>query len=248
MALTRTRSARRYARKKAAGGNSLLGRIYRMLMTAILVAIGFSVVLVGILRFYPAPISAFMLHKHVEDLAASKAFKAMDYRWVDASHISKHAFKAVIASEDQGFFQHHGFDFDAIYKAYQHNKRGRNIRGASTISQQVAKNMFLSPSRSWLRKALEVWFTLLIEVLWDKARILEFYLNIAELGDHIYGVEAASRYYFGLSAKRLSAEQAALLAATLPNPIKLKANRPSAYLRHRQRWILQQMRYVNAKL
>lgn len=197
--------------------------------------------LVGVLRFLPAPTSAFMLHQHIDDLVAGNGYKAIDQRWMNRNHISKHAFMAVIAAEDQRFYQHHGFDFDAIYKAYKHNSHGGKMRGASTISQQVAKNLFLSPARNFGRKALEVWFTFLIETLWSKARILEMYLNIAEFGDHLYGIEAASRHYFGISAQRLSASQAALLAATLPNPKILKADRPSAYLLRRQSWILRQM-------
>lgn len=197
--------------------------------------------LVGVLRFLPAPTSAFMLHQHIDDLVAGNRYKEIDQRWMNRNHISKHAFMAVIAAEDQRFYQHHGFDFDAIYKAYKHNSHGGKMRGASTISQQVAKNLFLSPARNFGRKALEVWFTFLIETLWSKARILEMYLNIAEFGDHLYGIEAASRHYFGISAQRLSASQAALLAATLPNPKILKADRPSAYLLRRQSWILRQM-------
>jgi len=197
--------------------------------------------LVGVLRFLPAPTSAFILHQHIDDLVAGNRYKEIDQRWMNRNHISKHAFMAVIAAEDQRFYQHHGFDFDAIYKAYKHNSHGGKMRGASTISQQVAKNLFLSPARNFGRKALEVWFTFLIETLWSKARILEMYLNIAEFGDHLYGIEAASRHYFGISAQRLSASQAALLAATLPNPKILKADRPSPYLLRRQSWILRQM-------
>lgn len=197
--------------------------------------------LVGVLRFLPAPTSAFMLHQHIDDLVAGNGYMEIDQRWMNRNHISKHAFMAVIAAEDQRFYQHHGFDFDAIYKAYKHNSHGGKMRGASTISQQVAKNLFLSPARNFGRKALEVWFTFLIETLWSKVRILEMYLNIAEFGDHLYGIEAASRHYFGISAQRLSASQAALLAATLPNPKILKADRPSAYLLRRQSWILRQM-------
>ena len=201
-----------------------------------------SLVLVGIFSFLPTPTSAFMLQQHVDDLLAGKGYKSIDQRWVGQSDISKHVFAAVIASEDQLFYQHYGFDVEAINKAFQHNLQGGKLRGASTISQQVAKNLFLSPSRSFIRKALEVWFTLLIEMFWTKARILEMYLNIAEFGDHLFGVEAASRRYFGVAARQLTAEQSALLAATLPNPVQFKADQPSAYLYRRQAWILRQMR------
>lgn len=200
-----------------------------------------SVALVTALRFFPAPTSAFMLHTHIDDLVAGRHYRPIRHHWVSGNQISKQMFAAVVAAEDQRFFQHHGFDFDAISQAYLKYRRGGALRGASTISQQVAKNLFLSPARNFGRKALEIWFTLLIESLWSKTRILEVYVNIAEFGDHLYGIEAASRHYFDISAKQLSAGQAALLAATLPNPIKLNAARPSAYLIRRQAWIKQQM-------
>lgn len=201
-----------------------------------------SFVLVGALRYLPAPTSAFMIHQHIDDLVEGKSYRAINQQWVSASHISHHAVAAVIASEDQLFYQHNGFDVEAINKAFRQYARGGKMRGASTISQQVAKNLFLSPARNFGRKALEIWFTLLIETFWSKQRILEMYLNIAEFGDHLFGVEAASRRYFGVSAKQLSPAQAALLAATLPNPKMLKADQPSAYLHKRQNWILGQMR------
>lgn len=201
-----------------------------------------SVSIVAALRFLPPPTSAFMLHTHINDLIDSKGYRPIKQSWVNKSQISKHALLAVVASEDQRFYHHHGFDIEAIYKAYQQYQHGGKLRGASTISQQVAKNLFLSPARNFSRKVLEVWFTFLIETLWNKTRILETYLNIAEFGDHIYGIEAASRHYFGIPAKQLSGSQAALLAATLPNPIKLNAAKPSHYLLKRQQWILSQMR------
>lgn len=214
-----------------------------MLLLAFIVS---SLVLVIALRFLPTPTSAFMLHQHIDDLVEGAGYRAIDQRWIDKQQISKHAFAAVIASEDQLFYQHHGFDIEAIYKAWRHSQHGRKLRGASTISQQVAKNLFLSPARNFGRKALEVWFTLLIEAVWSKERILEVYLNIAEFGDHLFGVEAASHAYFGIPARQLSAPQAALLAAVLPNPSSLKADRPSAYLKRREGWILGQMRNLQA--
>ncbi|MDD2737351.1 MAG: monofunctional biosynthetic peptidoglycan transglycosylase [Methylomonas lenta] len=221
--------------------SSLSKRLVRVMTYSVLTLLIISILLVIALRFLPAPTSAFMMHTHIDDLVEGKAFQPIKQDWVDSRGISKYAFSAVIASEDQRFYQHHGFDIDAIYKAYLQYKHGGKLRGASTISQQVAKNLFLSPARNFGRKALEIWFTFLIESLWTKARILEMYLNIAEFGDHLFGIEAASQHYFGISAKRLSASQAALLAATLPNPIRLKAAHPSAYLLQRQRWILRQM-------
>ncbi|QPK62293.1 monofunctional biosynthetic peptidoglycan transglycosylase [Methylomonas sp. LL1] len=235
----------RYSRqpvKTYRAATSVSKRLLRGLAYFVIALLLSSIVLTAILRFLPAPTSAFMLHQHIDDLVAGKSYRPIQQHWVSNAQISKYAFAAVIASEDQRFYQHYGFDLDAIYKAYKHNLRGGKLRGASTISQQVAKNLFLSPARNFGRKILEIWFTLLIETLWDKSRILEMYLNIAEFGDHLYGIEAASRHYFGISAKRLSASQAALLAATLPNPAALKADKPTAYLGRRQSWVLRQMR------
>lgn len=202
---------------------------------------GVSVLPVLVFRSLPPPITAFMLHAHVIDWLDGNAFRAVDYRWVDEDSISHYAFGAVVASEDQRFYRHRGFDLEAIFQAYRHYQHGGKLRGASTISQQVAKNLFLSPSRHVVRKLAELWFTFWIETLWSKRRILEVYLNVAEFGDHLFGIEAASRRYFGVPAKQLTARQAALLAATLPNPLKLKAANPSAYVLNRQRWILGQM-------
>lgn len=241
--------SRRFSRyhqplKQRGSSVSVIMRLKRTVVYAVMVFLISSIALVGVLRFLPAPTSAFMLHEHIDDLVEGKGYRRIDQRWVGGAHISRHAFAAVVASEDQLFYQHHGFDVDAIYKAYSQYSHGGKLRGASTISQQVAKNLFLSPARNFGRKVLEVWFTLLIEALWNKSRILEMYLNIAEFGDHLFGIEAASQYYFGVSAKQLSAGQAALLAATLPNPKRLKADRPSAYLFHRKNWILGQMRHL----
>ncbi len=182
-----------------------------------------------------------MMHTHIDDLVAGNPYRPIRQTWVENRKISRYAALAVMASEDQRFYQHHGFDMEAIYKAYRQYQKGGKLRGASTISQQVAKNLFLSPAKNFVRKALEIWFTLLIESLWSKTRIMEIYLNIAQFGDHIYGIEAASQHFFGIPAKQLSASQAALLAATLPNPLILRAARPSPYLLKRQAWILRQM-------
>lgn len=221
---------------------SIIDRVIKIAGYAGMAFLTASVLIVAVLRFLPSPTSAFMLHTHINDLIDRKDYRPIKQNWVNKSQISKHALVAVVASEDQRFYQHHGFDIEAIYKAYQQYQHGGKLRGASTISQQVAKNLFLSPARNFSRKALEIWFTFLIETLWNKTRILETYLNIAEFGDHIYGIEAASRHYFGIPAKQLSCSQAALLAATLPNPIVLNAAKPSHYLLKRQQWILSQMR------
>jgi monofunctional biosynthetic peptidoglycan transglycosylase len=192
-------------------------------------------------RWLPLPTSAFMLYCHYQDLVQNLAYRPIQYYWVSKKNISPNAAAAVIASEDQRFFQHSGFDLDSIQSSIDVYIDGGKLRGASTISQQVAKNLFLTPSKSFIRKGIEAWFTFLIELLWSKQRILEVYLNIAEFGDHLYGIEAASRLYFKTSARLISKSQAALLAATLPNPIILKAAKPSSYVIRRQRWIIGQM-------
>lgn len=164
--------------------------------------------------------------------------------WVSSDQISDQMKMAVIASEDQLFNEHFGFDIEAIEKAIKHNqKHPKRIRGASTISQQVAKNVFLWSGRSYFRKALEIYFTFMIELVWGKERILEVYLNVAETGDGIFGVEAASQIYFHHSAKTLTASESALIAAVLPNPIRFKVKAPSPFVLKRQRWILHQMQY-----
>jgi monofunctional biosynthetic peptidoglycan transglycosylase len=203
-----------------------------------------SIVICLLLRWLPPPTSAFMLYCHYRDWVEDASFKSIRYRWVSIKAISPNAVKAVMASEDQRFTEHFGFDLDSIESSIDDYMEGGKLRGASTISQQVAKNLFLTPSKSFLRKGVEAWFTFLIELLWSKERIMEVYLNIAEFGDHLYGIEAASRYYFGVPAKTIGPGQAALLAATLPNPILLQAAHPSAYLLRRQSWILRQMRHL----
>jgi monofunctional biosynthetic peptidoglycan transglycosylase len=162
------------------------------------------------------------------------------YDWVPRRAIASHAPAAVLAAEDQKFFAHAGFDFASIEKAMRHNQRGRGIKGASTVSQQVAKNLWLWPGRSWLRKGIEAWFTMWLELLLPKDRILELHLNVAQFGPTVFGVEAASRLYFGKCAARLNRHEAALLAAVLPNPARFSVARPSTYVRRRQGWIVGQ--------
>jgi monofunctional biosynthetic peptidoglycan transglycosylase len=200
-----------------------------------------SVGLCLVLRWLPVPTSAFMLYRHYEDLVNGHTYRPIDYRWVAAHNMSPSATAAVLSSEDQQFFNHSGFDLPSIEASINVYLNGGRLRGASTISQQVAKNLFLTPSKSFVRKGLEVWFTVLIEWLWSKDRILEVYLNIAEFGDHIFGVEAASQRYFSIPAKQLTKQQAALLAATLPNPIRFQAMHPTSYVLKRQHWILRQI-------
>jgi len=164
--------------------------------------------------------------------------------WVSIDKISPNIVNAVVAAEDNNFVDHFGFDFKAMDEAFKHNKKGKRVRGASTISQQTAKNVFLWPSRSYIRKAFEAYFTVLIEVFWSKKRVMEVYLNVIEFGDGIYGVEMASQIYFNKSASRITREEAALLAAILPNPLKRNPAKPTAYLINRQLRILQIMNQV----
>lgn len=217
--------------------------IRAILRNSLLFFVAASVIVVVLLRFLPVPTTSFMLYRHYADFIDDFSFKPIQYQWVSAKNISPNASAAVIASEDQHFYQHFGFDFQSIRSSITAYIDGRRrLRGASTITQQVAKNLFLTPSKSFIRKGLEAWFTLLIEIFWSKERILAVYLNIAEFGDHLFGIQAASKRYFGVSAKNLSRSQAAMLAATLPNPLRLRAVRPSRYVIRRQSWILRQMR------
>ena len=201
------------------------------------------------LRWFPPLTTPLMVMRGTEERPVEKVEQEFNIRadWASYDDISGHAKLAVVASEDQRFANHSGFDYKAIEKAYEHNKKGKRIRGASTISQQVAKNVFLWPARSWIRKGLEVYFTFLIETFWSKERILEMYLNIAELGDGIFGVEAASQYYYKKSAAKLTQSEAAMFAAVLPNPRKYSVKKPGRYILKRQAWIKKNMRRLGGK-
>jgi monofunctional biosynthetic peptidoglycan transglycosylase len=203
--------------------------------------VGLPVLLLLIWRWVPPPTTAFMVRERVSALARRDADFRLAYRWTPYDRISDHAKVAVVAAEDQNFASHSGFDVPAIEKALERNRRGGRVRGASTISQQVAKNLFLTPDRNFVRKGLEAWFTVLIEFLWPKRRILEVHLNIAEFGPGVFGVTAASRRYFDKEPAALTPREAALLAAVLPSPKRLRAERPSAYVERRVDWILGQM-------
>jgi monofunctional biosynthetic peptidoglycan transglycosylase len=175
------------------------------------------------------------------------SFRDLEYTWVDRDQIAWSAARAVMASEDQRFLEHHGIDFVSLDKALADYRDGDDLRGASTITQQVAKNLFLWQGRSLARKALEAYFAVLLELLWTKERILEVYLNIAELGPGVFGVEAAAQEFFNSRAASLSVSEAALLAAVLPSPQRLRAARPSAYVRDRQRFIVTQIRLLDSR-
>lgn len=212
------------------------------MLRALLITIASSIVLVLLLRWLPPPTSAFMIAARAQAMLDGNFRYRNEYDWVPLEAISPHAAMAAIAAEDQLFPFHTGFDFESIRKAVQYNARGKRVRGASTITQQTAKNLFLWSGRSWVRKGLEVYFTVLIEVLWPKDRILEVYLNLAQFGRGVYGVQAASREFFGKDAAKLTRRQSALLAAVLPNPIKLRAAAPSPYVLRRTERIMGQIR------
>ena len=211
-----------------------------MLGIALLAWLTLSFAAVLALRFFAPPLTAVMLEQ-------PGSFSQLKYSWVDRNAIASNAARAAIAAEDQRFLEHHGIDFVSLDRALEDYREGDGLRGASTITQQVAKNLFLWQGRSFVRKTLEAYFALLIELLWSKQHILETYLNIAEFGPGVFGAEAAAQHFFGVPASRLTAPQAALLAAVLPNPHRFNVARPSAYVRSRQAWILTQMRLLEAR-
>ena len=216
---------------------SLAGLLAALLVGALLLAVA----AVLALRYVNPPTSAFMLEASLHARLSGERRYHTDYRWRALTAISPEAAIAVVASEDQRFPVNNGFDFDSIRAALQAHERGARLRGASTITQQVAKNLFLTSGRSFLRKALEAGLTVLINDFWSKQRILEVYLNIAQFGPGIYGVEAAAHRFFHISAAHLTRDQAALLASVLPDPLRLHANAPSAYVLAQHDWILQQV-------
>lgn len=216
-------------------------RLITLVMLSVLLLMLASAGAVLAWRWMDPATTSFILQRKVSELMAGGSARDVEQRWVAWDAISPYAGIAVIASEDQRFAEHWGFDLDSIQDAIEEREGGGRSRGASTISQQVAKNLFLWPGRSWLRKGLEAYFTVLIELLWSKQRILEVYLNVAQFGDRIFGVDAASRRFFGKRASALSAREAALLAAVLPNPMRMRADDPSPYVRERATWIQRQM-------
>lgn len=203
-----------------------------------------SVLQVAILRLVDPPFSSFMAIRQFQAWGSGDWTYRSAHAWRDFDDISTTLPVALVAAEDQNFAIHHGFDLKAIETARENNARGRKVRGASTISQQLAKNLFLWSGRSWVRKGIEAWYTLLIETLWPKARILELYANFAEFGDGVYGAQAAARTFFGKDAKHLNATQSARLAAVLPNPKRYQAGRPGPYVQRRTRAIERQMRHI----
>jgi len=224
--------ARRRTRRRSAW------RVWSLRLLALLTA--GPLVLVLALRWIDPPTTAFIAQRQI-DLWITGSSQRVAYEWVDWQALSPTLPLAVVAAEDQHFPRHFGFDLDAIAEAVQEGADGGHMRGASTISQQVAKNLFLWSGRSWVRKGLEAYFTVLIELVWPKRRILEVYLNIAQFGDTVFGVGAAGPHFFGRPARQLDAHEAALLAAVLPNPVRFRVDAPSPYVYGRATWIRTQM-------
>ena len=225
----------------------LLGRIWTILWKTCLAFFVVSIVSVVVYKWVPVPITPLMLIRDVEQLKNDKGV-IMEHDWVPLEEISPKLQLAVVCSEDQNYLKHFGVDWGAIQKAMKENEKGKRVRGGSTITQQTAKNVFLWQGRSYLRKGLELWFTLLIEVFWSKERIMEVYLNSIEMGNGIYGAEAAAQHWFHKSAKKLSKDEAAAIAAILPNPLRYKANPANGYISGRKAWIKQQMNFWGNKL
>ena len=227
--------------KSNKNSNSLVRRIFRFIWKAALWFIGLSLFFVVLFRFVPVPATPLMIIRLGEQMIDGKELR-LQHDWVSLDEISRHLPLAVVCSEDQNFMNHSGFDMKAIERSIEASKSGRKrLRGASTISQQTAKNVFLWPGRSWIRKGFEVYFTVLIEFVWNKERIMEVYLNSIEMGNGIYGAESAAQVYFKTSASKLSQRQAAAIAAVLPNPRKYSANPPGPYVQGRIGWIVGQM-------
>ena len=213
----------------------------RILLKIVILFLIITIAIVVLYRFVNPPITPLMAIRYFE---SNDVNKTINKKWRNYDSISQHMALAVIAAEDQKFLEHNGFDLDAIKYAVINNLAGKGMKGASTISQQVAKNAFLWPSRTWFRKVLEAYFTTLIELFWTKKRILEVYLNVAEMGDGIYGAETASRFYFNKSSTKLTRDEAALIAAVLPNPRTMSPSKPSSHVLKRKKWIVQQMNFL----
>jgi len=215
---------------------------FRWILYVVMAFFGSSIFFVLLYTFVNPPITPLMVIRSFQQIFNGEKV-VLKKDWVTIKEISSSLQLAVVASEDNRFLEHHGFDFEAIEKAqvYNEKKKGKKMRGASTISQQTAKNVFLWPQRSWIRKGLEAYFTVLIEFIWSKKRIMEVYLNVIETGKGIYGAEMASQIYFNKQASKLQPSESALLAAILPNPLKWNPSKPTRYLYSRQQWILWNM-------
>lgn len=222
----------------------MLRRIQKFFQWIVLFFFGSTIFFVVLYRFVPVYVTPLMVIRCVQQVTRGEQLR-LRHHWVPLSAMSKYLPVAVMASEDQRFLTHRGFDFIEIQNAVKERVSGKRIRGGSTISQQTAKNVFLWPKSSWLRKGLEVYFTALIELCWSKERIMEVYLNSIEMGDGIYGAEAVAQLHFGRPATDLTRPNCALIAATLPNPLKFSSKDPSSYMLKRQTAIMRQMRHID---
>jgi monofunctional biosynthetic peptidoglycan transglycosylase len=229
------------AKKKLSKWKLVLRLIGKVTLRVVIIFFLVSIISVLSLQWIDPSTTSFMMQRKIAAIFSSDKSSTIHYSWVNYDDISVNAKLAVIAAEDQNFPYHLGFDFEQIGKAINESQRGRRIRGASTITQQVAKNLFLWNDKSFIRKGFEAYFAVLIEFFWSKRRILEVYLNITEMGDMIFGIDAASKKYFKRSSSRLTKEQAALITAVLPNPIKYSVMNPSGYILNRSAWITRQM-------
>jgi len=223
----------------------MIKRIFILIFRIIFCLILFSIILTAAYTVINPPVTPLMLIRSIEYITEGKPPK-IDKDWVSYDKVSKKLLRAVISAEDARFMRHKGFDWKAIEAAQKYNERmqGKKVRGASTITMQTAKNTFLWPTRSWVRKGLEAYFTVLIEAVWGKQRILEVYVNVIEWGEGIYGVQAASQYYFNKDADKLTTREAALLAAIIPNPRRWSASNPTPYIERRASWIMGRMNSV----
>jgi monofunctional biosynthetic peptidoglycan transglycosylase len=221
----------------------MIKKILRWIKKAMLWFFAISILLVVVFKWVPIPYTPLMAIRALENKLEGKD-AVLSHDWVPLEEISPNLQKAVIASEDGNFLNHHGFDFQAMQKAFKNNQKGKRIKGGSTISQQTAKNVFLWQGRSYLRKGLEAYFTVLIELIWGKERIMEVYLNSIEMGKGVYGAEEASKHWYRKSAVNLTKREAAGIAAILPNPLKYKATNSSSYIERRKDKILRNMRHV----
>ena len=241
MATKITPKKTRQPQKKETAG--FMDKVKQFLFRALLWFFGLSLFFVLLFKFVPVPFTPLMVIRAIENKAAGKEVY-FSHNWEPIENLSMNLQKAVIASEDGTFLTHNGFDFNALQKAYKNNERGRKIKGGSTISQQTAKNVFLWQGRSYFRKGLEAYFTVLIEIIWGKERIMEVYLNSIEMGDGIYGAQAATQYWYRKDASSLTPMQAAGIAAILPNPRKYKATGSSSYINNRKARIVRVMRHI----
>ena len=220
---------------------TLRQRLLRVVLKTAFAVVGLSALATLSLRWIDPPTTSFMLQSAHKAQSEERTDFRLRHHWVDWKYIAPHAKVAVVAAEDQRFAEHPGFDIGEIAHAVHERVTSGRHRGASTISQQVAKNLFLWPGESFVRKGLEAWFTLMIEFFWSKQRVLEVYLNIAQFGDGVFGIEAASIQYFHKTADALTPREAATLAAVLPSPVRYRVDRPSEYIKSRSDWILSQI-------